>query len=147
MAAMRRPACHAAFSSLALLAMLLLAIVPTAGRIAGGGHAMHAMPVATDAPAPVAHGDAHHAMGHHGAAAHHAAPAPPIPVPPVPAAPHDGDCEYCPLLSGLVAFALPPVALDAIDATVLVPAPPRATAPRDLLVPGLGARGPPTSDA
>jgi hypothetical protein len=124
---------------LSLLAILLLAIVPTAGRMAGGSHAMHAASVMADPPA--SHG-AHHAMGHHGAG-HHAPPAPPAQAP---SAPPDGDCEYCPLLAGLVAFALPPLALDAIDAPTRVP-PVRAFAPRTLLVPGLGARGPPTSDA
>ena len=130
---------------LALVATLALALVPTIGRVAKAG-------------AEVDHGAMHHAVAaapvvdphtaHRGLHAHHAmaeAP-PPAPAPKPAPMPHhgDGDCEYCPLLQGLVTPA--PVAVVAIDdappAHVLQRITPARIAFRHPN--GLGSRGPPS---
>ena len=127
---------------LALVAVLALALVPTVGRVAkaGAGVDHGAMQHATTAAQVVVDPHAAH-RGHHGA--HHAmAEAPPAAPAPMP---HhgDGDCEYCPLLQGLVTPA--PAAVAPLDA-----APPAHVAQRNTPARiafrhpnGLGSRGPP----
>lgn len=117
-------------SRLALLALLLLVSVPTASRLehtAGHGHA------AVSAP-----GHGHH--GHHGQ--HAATPRADGRAPPRPA-PGDADCDYCPLLSSLLAsVALPfsPHIAPRLAAALPWPASPRLPW---LHPSGLGSRGPP----
>lgn len=121
---------------LALLAMLLLALLPTAGRLL--------QPVAQDMPgglgaicttaglkyvdlalfgaADTQHGDAHDRSAHG----------------------HDGfDCEYCPLLASLVVAVLWLALLGLHAAARSMPAMWRACVPRWFLPYGLGSRGPP----
>lgn len=142
---MRSSTFHSLMHRLALVATLALALVPTIGRVAKAG-------------AEVDHGAMHHATAaaqvvdphaaHHGLHAGHAMAEVPSVVPaPTPAPiPHhgDGDCEYCPLLQGLVAPA--PVAVVAIDdaplATVAQPTTPARIVFRHPN--GLGSRGPPS---
>ena len=142
------PAAHRRLSLLALAAMLLLALLPTTGRLAGVR-----MPTgceeATSAPrldrgmpgtdmasmTPAQH------------RAHMAAMAGGAPRPALPSTPagHDGhDCPYCPLLSGLHAAAALPWAPDAPPA--MGPWAVRAVVARagDAPVPALGSQGPPT---
>lgn len=114
---------------LALLAALMLVAVPTAGRL------MHVASAAGDDP--VAHAEVR--AGHH---AHAVATDPVAPGAPI-VAPGDADCDYCPLLSSLLAatrLATPP-------ATVLPP-PAGSASPAAPRLPwvhpsGLGSRGPP----
>ena len=127
---------------LALVATLALALVPTIGRVAKAGAeaghgAMHHAMASTQAVDPHAAHHAHHAMAEAPAAA-------PVPTP-APMPHHgDGDCEYCPLLQGLVAPA--PVAVVAPDgvppAHVLQRITPARIAFRHPN--GLGSRGPPS---
>lgn len=144
---MRISTFHSLMHRLALVATLALALVPTIGRVARAGAEVdhgamhHAAAVAQVVVDPHAahrgHHDAHHAMAE-------APPAPPVPAP-APTPHHgDGDCEYCPLLQGLVTPA--PVAVVALDA-----APPADVARRALPAridfrhpSGLGSRGPPS---
>ncbi|HEY4529274.1 MAG TPA: DUF2946 family protein [Luteimonas sp.] len=127
---------------LAVLAVLLLAVVPTAGRLvhvsaghghADAGHAMHAP-------------DGRHAAAMRGALAFStdvrdvvdpASPGAPRP------APGDADCDYCPLLASLLATAVPGVLSTGTlrhGFATSIPAAPR----RPWLHPcGLGSRGPP----
>lgn len=122
---------------LALVALLLLVAVPTAGRLvhaAAGGHASHAAHHA---------GHAEHAA-HADHANHRAVPpadgrAPGTPRP----APGDADCDYCPLLASLLAavqVAFVPAGAPRTSATRTPPAPPRLPW---LHPSGLGSRGPP----
>ena len=139
---MRMSTFHSLMHRLALVATLALALVPTIGRVAKAGPEVdHGGMHDATAAAPVA--DPHAA--HH---AHHAmADATPVAPAPTPAPmPHhgDGDCEYCPLLQGLVTPA--PVGVAALDT-----APPAHVAQRntpariDFRHPnGLGSRGPPS---
>ena len=120
--AVRRFRFHSAMARLALLAMLLLASLPTAGRWVAATQAE------TGWTALCTSGGMQWVRaGDHGS----------------PVVAHDGDCAYCPLLHALdspvVAPAwLPPAA--ASSAFVVVPASQRSPdAPRS----GLGARGPP----
>lgn len=139
---MPRPV-HRRLSLLALVAMLLLALLPTLGRLAGTGAGCEAPVAARMDPAPMhmAHMTPAQHRAHWAAmAAAHAAPGKPAP------APNRGghDCPYCPLLSGLAAAdALPwqPHAPPAIGPWSV-----RAIVARrlDAPVPALGAQGPPT---
>lgn len=141
-----RPVRSRAFAWLALVAMLLLAAVPSLGRLAGGAprpapamaHETHAMP----------------AVAHAGYDVHHAPASQPSHRTD---APHPGgrtpgenghaghDCAYCPLLSGLNATAsvpwLPRVPLPHAPWAVRAAANPPLAAP----VPALGGQGPPVS--
>lgn len=115
---------------LALLAALMLVAVPTTGRLFHVAGGMAHTRVAHLAPE----------AGHHV----HAAPAAEGPARQAPyAAPGDADCDYCPLLSSLVAaarFATTPAALLPPAATPASPAAPRLPW---LHPSGLGSRGPP----
>lgn len=109
--------------------MLLLASVPTLGRLA-----------AAAAPVQV-HGG--HAMAMPGMAHAHAAAHLPPAQPAHPAHQHDEDCAYCALLGATVptlvsALALPPSLLP--DSA---PSPWRAPSQRALPAGALGSRGPP----
>jgi len=119
---------------LALAAITLMVVVPSAGRLAGTGpmpgpaHAMHA-------------GGGH--GGHQGAHGSHGAPA--APTSPQPAGALHYDCGYCPLLAAMVPPAPVHLALPEGhgDARLAV----GAAAPR---LPwrhpwGLGSRGPPAA--
>ena len=134
----RRP-----FAGLALVAMLLLALLPTAGRLAGVTEhgAVHVVAAAATVDHAM-HGMSMHGM-HHPGAQHAAAGHSPAAPSQHPSAPRHEDCDYCPLVAGLaflaVPMALPPASL---DATPALPAP-AASLRSALLVPGLGARGPP----
>ena len=129
----RRLPCRNAFARLALLAALLLAVVPTLGRLltpasvadmAPAAHAMHDM------------AGMRHAMAEDGALAHRpSAPAPPHQ--------HDVDCPYCPLLATVLSTPFHMLVLAA-------PALPAHETPRfrdphvsALLLGNLGSRGPP----
>lgn len=118
---LRRP-----LHALALLAMLLLATVPTLGRLAGTASG--------EAGALVAHRMAHH-MPH--GMAHAEAPIAP------PHHQHDDDCAYCVLLGSAVpavplalAFSAPALPAFAMPSGR---APPQRALPRGRL----GSRGPP----
>ncbi|HET6435033.1 MAG TPA: hypothetical protein VFG18_04940 [Xanthomonadaceae bacterium] len=144
-----RPVRSRAFAWLALVAMLLLAAVPSLGRLAGAqspsapgtvpwSHAMHA----TQAIAPAGHG-MHHAAavqpGHRSDALQSPGKAPSENG-------HAGhDCAYCPLLSGLNLTAsvpwLPRARLPHAPWAVRAAANPPLAAP----VPALGGQGPPVS--
>jgi hypothetical protein len=134
-------------AALGLVAMLLMAFLPTIGRLAGtpehGAHHLAALAATPSQHAGHGQGHAMHAgMQHHGM---RHAPAPAAPLAPTehPRSPHSGDCEYCPLLASLVGFAvpsLPPVPGGA--ATVPLPSP-VAHCAGGVVVAGLGARGPP----
>jgi hypothetical protein len=135
------PRSHRLFFRLALLAALLLATVPTLGRLLGPAAAVPAPVHAMAMSMAMHHGTAHamETMAH--GAPHGHAPA---------GAPHsghghehDGDCAYCPLLGSVLAAQT--LALD-----VPPPVIPRhavrteAAAPRIARLRGnLGSRGPP----
>src|SRR5690606_4974871 len=120
---------------LAFVAVLLLALLPTVGRIAqarGAGH--HAAPVWAELCT---------VQGLRTVllpASPHQSPAPtPVPDPPAGA-----DREYCPLLAGalapvVAALSVPPPALPPALCTSSIPA--TRTGPHPC---GLGSRGPPT---
>ena len=128
----RRSRQRNAFARLALLAALLLATVPTLGRLLA--------PEAAASTAHVAH--AMHAMaGMQHAMSHDVAHLPAIPPPHQ----HDVDCPYCPLLGTVLATPLRALALAA-------PIPPAFDTPRftDPHEPvrhhgSLGSRGPPSA--
>ena len=143
------------FSGLALVAMLLLALLPTAGRLAGiSGHASAHLVASAGLGDHATHWQGMHGHGMHGQAMHGHGMHPPVaqhaaaghtPSAPSqhPSAPRHEDCDYCPLVAGLAFLALPTALPPAsLDATQALPA--RAALLRStLLVPGLGARGPP----
>jgi hypothetical protein len=147
-----RPVRSRAFAWLALVAMLLLAAVPSLGRLAGAQspsapgtvpsshamHATHAMP----AIAPAGHG-VHHATA---VRPGHRADAPrPGEKPPGENGHAGHDCAYCPLLSGLNLTAsvpwLPRARLQHAPWAARAAANPPLAAP----VPALGGQGPPVS--
>ncbi len=117
---------------LALLALLLLVAVPTASRFVHAAHGtahVHALASTT------AHGHAHGALPVEGLRPDGRAPLRP--------APGDADCDYCPLLSALLApIALPfPAHIPPrLYAAIPWPASPRLPW---LHPSGLGSRGPP----
>jgi len=120
-------------AALALVATLLLALVPTLGRVAGDGVPTRIAFSASASAEPASAGPGH-AIAPGGA--HGTDPSP------APHRDHGGDCAYCPLLGSLLAPAL---------ATVPAPLPhgehacPTGEAPaaRDRHPCGLGSRGPP----
>lgn len=130
------------FAHLALLAMLALALLPSAGRIASAlrthdtiddfGLAALCSPSGLGAASPVFERAARLQAG-----VDPAAPAPGKP------SPHDGDCAYCPLLGGIalpmphVLAALPSLAADA------TPSPTWVARPLERLPGAHGPRGPP----
>jgi hypothetical protein len=129
---------HRLFARLALLAALLLAVVPTLGRLLGPAAAAPAPAHAMAMSMAMHHGE--HAMETmvHGASHDHA-----------PAGAHhfghdhQGDCAYCPLLGSAVAAQT--LAFD-IPSSMLPrhAARPDATPPRIAHLRGtLGSRGPP----
>ncbi|MFL6591142.1 MAG: DUF2946 family protein [Luteimonas sp.] len=142
---MRRRHLHRPFASLALIAMLLLSVLPTVGRLAGEGAlaAAHG-----HAAAAAAHGSGVDHMAHmaHAVHADHGRPSMP-PVPP----PHDGhgshDCPYCPLLTGLASSPVPPGMPASTDAAGTVPSVQVASVPLALRTSSLGSRGPPALGA
>jgi hypothetical protein len=116
-------------SLLALWAMLMLALVPTTGRlwkaVAGQAHVLAG-----------AHG---HSGSHHGhAGSHHGQGTPPDTMP------HgEGDCAYCVLARGLATAGVqPPIMLAAPAGPALRPGR-VAGGHRARARTGLGARGPP----
>lgn len=158
---------------LALVAALLLAAVPTLGRLAPQlmqvAHGAQAQLVAlctaeglryvelatphvgahraVDHHAASQHADAAHATaGPHAAAAHHHSELPGAP----PEAPHGHgapDCAYCPLLLSLLVAGAGLLRLRTAAARALPPAWPAST-PRAFTHPcGLGSRGPPRAGA
>lgn len=125
---MRHLPLHRWMLRLALAAIALLVVVPSAGRLAGAG------PMA-------AAGHAMHAGGGHGTHGGHGAPTAPAPL--QPAATTHYDCAYCPLLASTLpsAPACGVLPTGPCDARVRV----HAAEPR---LPwrhpwGLGSRGPP----
>lgn len=130
------------FAHLALLAMLALSLLPSAGRIANalrGGDPVDSLGVAAlcspsglGAASPVAKL----------AAQLQAALQPDRPAPSAPS-PHADDCAYCPLLGGL-APAVPALAIT-LPAPHPIAPPAIATvpSPRERLPGAPGARGPP----
>lgn len=145
--------CSRFLACLALVATLLVVVMPTVGRQFGGGFvlpgeshgALHG--TGHDA-APAAMADmegmspAEHAHHMHAMASTDTDPAEPTDKP----SPHEGhaghDCAYCPLASGLVALTVPTLDL---DPTPLAPWSVRTAVvpPRAAPVPALGSRGPP----
>lgn len=131
-----------AFARLALLAALLLAVVPTLGRMLAPASAHGASPTAH------AHATAHgmdtamvRAMGHAAPTehAHHPAPSPDHPG----QHQHDADCAYCPLLATTV---LAPMQTLALALAPLPASPPSRTASArvtERFHGSLGSRGPP----
>ena len=133
---------------LALVAMLLLALLPTIGRLGGG--AIACASEGTPQTASTHHDMSMHDMSgmtpdqHRAHMAMMARMASRAPAP-KPAPAHDGhDCPYCPLLSGLVDAGGVPWSPAAPLA--LAPWAVRAVVQRaiDAPVPALGAQGPPS---
>jgi hypothetical protein len=143
MPGMSRRRFHDNFAVLALVAMLLLVALPTAGRITGAPtHAGHAIGASAHplqrANAPMVVGGVHRGHGMHHAALERS----PVPTQSPPRSGHD--CDYCPLLTGLAPPALP-LAIPSPRDTGRAELPARRSAPiPTVLVPGLGARGPPS---
>jgi hypothetical protein len=132
MPSVRRP--HRFLAHLALVAMLLLAALPTVGRLAESSHSVRAALTAICTVQGMKFVDL-------GARSDLASPAKPAPDP----APHPGmDCDYCPILAATLA---------AVAIVLLLPPPIRRAVPPTLrrslpglgfLHPcGLGSRGPP----
>ncbi len=120
---MSRSRAHRWLSRLALVAMLLLASLPTLGRLAS----------------PV------HALAHAGSMAGHAMPPMPGHAPhgaPVPHEHHE-DCDYCVLLAGAVPTPMSVPVVAAAPPGVWVSTPPESGVIAAPMGPGLGARGPP----
>lgn len=129
---------------LACVAMLLLLVMPTTGRLLGRlapdvhgtGHAM----VMTDGVPMAMPGNASHTPEHAGDAGHARHPAAPDGNGQYP---DHGSCPYCPLLGSVIAFSPCVAVAAAVSGHDRVP-PARhlayVTAPHR----GLGARGPPT---
>lgn len=120
---------------LALLALLLLATVPTATRLV---HAAHGVGHGHAAVSASTHGH----LGHEGHAARAVDPRPDGREP-LRSAPGDADCDYCPLLASML---VSPVVL--FFAGAMPPAPPARRAIGAPRLPwlhptGLGSRGPP----
>jgi hypothetical protein len=130
---------------LAFVSMLLLVVMPIAGRSFGSGfslpgegmHSAHEAAPMSDM-ASMSHEEHMRHMAHMAAATHHK---------PAPKTPHDGhaghDCAYCPLLSALHHAA-------SVSAVLTGPAPLApwsvrviAAPPVEAPVPALGAQGPP----
>ncbi|MGN6513216.1 MAG: DUF2946 family protein [Lysobacteraceae bacterium] len=121
--------CHRLFGRFALVAMLLLASIPTVGRLAGGTPSPHAAAMPAHAMAGMAHATGHGAHPH-------AAPSR------QPAHPHGEDCAYCTLLGA----TMPAVAAALAWPASLPDIAPRSwpSPSRPALPPGaLGSRGPP----
>jgi hypothetical protein len=127
------------FARLALLAALLLAVVPTVGRLLGTSAPVSAPhSIAMQMPMAMGHG-MHDAMARTADASHPSAPTPS----PHSGHDHDGDCAYCPLLGAMLAtqalaLDLPPAAAPR-QPVQRAPATPRFAQPRSTL----GSRGPP----
>jgi hypothetical protein len=144
---MRRRHLHRPIASLALVAMLLLSILPTLGRLAGEGTApaVHAGTVLADAlgsgPASMVH------MSHLAHATHAAHGRPSAPAAPPS---HDGhgshDCPYCPLLAGLAFSPVPPGMPSSPGAARTVAWFRTADLPIVLRTSSLGSRGPPAME-
>ncbi|MDQ3510799.1 MAG: DUF2946 family protein [Pseudomonadota bacterium] len=126
------------FAPVALAAILLLALVPTAGRlVTGAGQSATAAADSSEvAGAQVTAPDTNHAA--------HAAAAGPSSSPRSPSGEHDGhDCAYCPLLTSTVSLQVPTIQLSALQAAVPVPSRALHERPAAARIPGLGSRGPP----
>jgi len=140
---MARPRVQRPFAHLALLAMLALSLLPSAGRIAG---ALRGGP-ATD-PLDLAALCSPSGLGADSPAAKRLAQLratlpPDRPAPPAPS-PHDDDCAYCPLLGGLAPAVPALAAATPILPAIAPPALPLAAASFRERPPGApGARGPP----
>jgi len=162
----RRAPVHAAMARLALVAALLLAAVPTLGRLAPQAaqlaHATHAQLVALCTADGLRYVDpaTQHAAGRHAGGQHavdqHAVNQQAIagqqdghPGAP-PGEPHDHgapDCAYCPLLLSLLAAAAWLLWLRAAAACAFLPHWPAPRRPAFLHPCGLGSRGPPLAVA
>lgn len=145
--------CSRFLACLALVATLLIVVMPTVGRQFGGGfmlpgesHGMSHGATHDAAPAMAGMDGMSPAEHVHHMQAMASADAEPAEQPADKPPPHEGhaghDCAYCPLASGLVAFTVP--RLDLAPAP-LAPWSVRAAAnpPRAAPVPALGSRGPP----
>lgn len=153
-------AAHRLMTHMALLAIVLLATLPTLGRVLSApvsqpatmARAMLHLPAMDHGMAGMAHGD-HGAMAmmpamHRMPASHAARPSPPhVSQHPDGGDQHrghgEGDCNYCPLLHSLL--AMPGVALSAAEEASL-PAPQFRMSAAALpwhYPSGLGSRGPP----
>ncbi len=132
---MRRDLHLRLFAPLALAAIVLLALVPTMGRL-GGGSAVASAAAPSAVGALFAAPDTLHVA--------HASGTDPATSPHPPSGEHQGhDCAYCPLLTATVALDAPGNRFAPLHANVPV-APPAAHHLRTgALVPGLGSRGPP----
>ncbi len=134
---MRNAAFHKSMARLALVAMLLLAVLPTVGRLAqppAAGMRAGLEAMCTSAGLRLVDPTTMPHAGHHGGGG-----------PDVPAHPHEGpDCAYCPLLASL-AVALACLAVALCDGLPRAPAAMRRVSPpRSRWHPcGLGSRGPP----
>lgn len=134
---MRRALHQRLFAPLALAAILLLALVPTAGRLVAGAEQPAALTAfQEDGSAQIATAEAHH--GSHAPATSASS------SPRSPSGEHDGhDCDYCPLLTATVSLQVPSILLSALRTAVPVVAAATAGPRADALIPGLGSRGPP----
>ena len=138
-AAMTRARLQRPFAHLALLAMLALALLPSAGRIAGALRAIaSADDIALSAMCmPSGLGAASPALKRILPTDEGGRPAPSAP------SPHDDDCAYCPLLVGF-APTLPAPAIALAPLPAIAPPALAAVAPLRERLPGApGARGPP----
>lgn len=127
------------FAHLALLAMLALALLPSAGRIAGALRATaSADDIALSAMCmPSGLGAASPALKRILPSDEGGRPAPSTP------SPHDDECAYCPLLVGF-APTLPAPAIALAPLPAIAPPALAAVAPLRERLPGApGARGPP----
>lgn len=144
---MRLRVLHRGWLPLALLAALLLALVPTLGRLAQAASAARAIPVTQPAivalctiqgmkqvALPVLAAAATHAHLRHDA---------PAPMPHHPQGDAGQDCDYCPLLASLTALAAIALGLWPRPASALSMAPRAAIRVARRHPSGLGSRGPP----
>lgn len=129
---MHKPAFHCWIGRLALAAALLLALVPTAGRLVGDAADGHGKPGHVDGKGHRGH--AGHSHGSHGSRGDVPAPAP---------LQTHGDCDYCPLLAAMAAWHVPYILL-AASSRLPMPVTTGEAANLPWRHPcGLGSRGPP----